>query len=191
MNYCVSFNWQFLAAAYILQSSPPIGWRIFYNPALLLAGDFYHPALLLAGVLCTIQPSYWLAFFTIQTSYWLEYPNNVCLRACAVDLSTPSRPNLYLLSCLAWLGALALVSVASTLILAILVYVDTVRYEDSFQCRLWFLEIFVTAWMMDDGLFFLVVGWFHRMALVWCLPAGPPTTPIPADYHIPGFLLSY
>jgi hypothetical protein len=47
--------------------------------------------------------------------------------ACAVDLSTPCRPSLYLLSCLLWLGALALVSVASTLILAILVYVDTVK----------------------------------------------------------------
>ena len=96
----------------------------------------YHPALLLAGVFFTIQTSYWLAFFYHPALLLAGYPNNVCLRACAVDLSTPSRPNLYLLSCLAWLGALALVSVASTLILAILVYVDTVRYEDNFQCRL-------------------------------------------------------
>ncbi len=43
-----------------------------------------------------------------------------------VDLSTPTRPSLYLASSLVWLAALAIVSVASTLILAILVFVDTV-----------------------------------------------------------------
>ena len=122
--------------AYILQSSPPIGWRFLPSSPSIGWRFMYHPALLLAGVFFPSRPPIGWRFFTIQPSYWLEYPNNVCLRACAVDLSTPSRPNLYLLSCLAWLGALALVSVASTLILAILVYVDTVRYEDNFQCRL-------------------------------------------------------
>lgn len=51
-------------------------------------------------------------------------------RRLSVDLSTPARPSLYLLSSLAWLGALALVSVASTLILAILVFVDTVGFTE-------------------------------------------------------------
>jgi hypothetical protein len=44
----------------------------------------------------------------------------------SVDLSTPTCPSLYLACSLVWLGALAIVSVASTLILAILVFVDTV-----------------------------------------------------------------
>ncbi len=44
----------------------------------------------------------------------------------SVDLSTPTRPSMYLACSLVWLAALAIVSVASTLILAILVFVDTV-----------------------------------------------------------------
>ncbi len=55
----------------------------------------------------------------------------------SVDLSTPTRPLLYLACSLVWLAALAIVSVASTLILAILVFVDTVsmpHFDINYLC---------------------------------------------------------